>query len=360
MRNSLFHLIILLSSVSVWAESDLTFPQIAVGESFETILQIANDVASDDSVTFEVFSGDFEGHGNGEPFPVQFDDGEPTAVLTRQLSPFEEITVRISLTGSKLRNGWLRVRSAATGGKVSGSLIFRVRSGEMVFDSVGVTNAKRYRFAQIQFDDREPNVATGVAFVNPDDAPVEVTIDLFRGELFLERFHIELDANEHFAKLFSEIFPAFVHSNGTLLVETSASRTIPILTLRLDGSQMTSLPVRPLGFSLQYEIRDQTETLLESGFWVLDSEGRNLIGLGRRTGDSQSEEFGLIGSWVGSSFQCVQRTTSLNGSSGVLVFNGTSVGFEKTEGEPITGKVTEIGSDGDVISVNDFVAFAKY
>jgi len=342
------------------AETDLTFPQVVVGESFETILQIANDVASDDSITLEVFSGNFEGRGNGEPFPVQFDDSEPTTVLTKELSPFQETTVRLSLTGSKVRNGWLRVRSAAPGGKVSGSLLFRVRSGGEVFDSVGVTSAKRYRFAQIQFDDREPNVATGVAFVNPDDSSVEITIDLFRGELFLERFSVELDANEHFAKLFSEIFPAFAHTDGTLLVETTASRTIPILTLRLDGSQMTSLPVRPLGFSLQYEIRDQVDTLIESGFWMLDSEGHNLIGLGRRTGDSQSEEFGLIGSWVSTSFQCVQRTTSLNGSSGVLVFNGTSAGIEKTEGAPIVGKVTEIGSDGNVVSVNGFVAFAKY
>ncbi len=351
-------LLSLLVSIPLWAQSDLPFPQIIVGESFETVVQISNDVASDDTLTFEVFSGT-QGE-NGQPFPVQFDGGEVTAVTERYLAPFQELSVRLNLGGSNLKVGWLRVRSAVSGGKVSGSLFYRVKSGDRVLESVGVTSSKRYRFAQIQLDHRDQASDTGVGFVNPDDSPVQVTIDLFQGERFLAQYTHALEPNQHFAKLVSEIFPEFSGTVGTLLVETSASRAIPFLTLRLDGDQLTSLPVRPLGFSLQYELWDPDAGRVESGFWVLESEGHNIVGFGRRSGDTSSENYRVLGSWEGTSFQCAFRRILEDETIGVVVFNGISQGIEKSDGVPITGNATVLGAEGKPVAVYEFVAFNKY
>ena len=354
-----FGLLVLgLLPVPIYAQSELAFPQIIVGDSFETVVQIANDVASDDTLTFEVYSGAVE--GNGQPLPVQFDGGQPVPVVKRQLSPFQEMSVRLNLSGSDLKVGWLRVSSSVPGGKVSGNLFYRVKDGNTVLESVGVTSSKRLRFGQIQLDHQDQASDTGVGFVNPDDSPVQVTIDLFQGELSLAQFSHTLQPKQHFAKLVSEIFPEFTGEVGTLLVETSASRAIPFLTLRLDGQQLTSLPVRPLGFTLQYELWDQSATLVESGFWVLESEGHNVVGFGRRTGDPESQSYRVLGTWEGTSFQCAYRTYLTDESPGMVVFNGISQGIEKSGGEPITGKATVIGADGQAVAVYDFSAFSKY
>jgi hypothetical protein len=358
MRYVFWPVALLLAHLPVSAQVEIAFPQIIVGESFETVVQIANDVASDDTLTFEVYSGALE--DNGLPMPVQFDGGSPAAIVQRQLGPFQELSVRLDLGGSDLRVGWVRVSSSAAGGRISGSLFYRVKSGDKVLESVGVTSSRRYRFAQIQLYHKDQGSDTGVGFINPDGSAVEVTIDLFRGEEFLAQFVHTLQPGQHFARLVSEIFPDFTGATGTLIVETSASRAIPFLTLRLDGEQLTSLPVRPLGFSLHYEVWDQSSTLVESGFWVLESEGHNIVGFGRRSGDSESERYRVLGSWEGTSFQCAYRTKLPDDSIGVFVFNGTSKGVEKSEGEPITGKATMIGADGQAVAVYEFSAFSKY
>ncbi|MGW8179507.1 MAG: hypothetical protein ACWGQW_12220, partial [bacterium] len=178
MRGLIVVFMSLVVCMPIRAQSDLTFPQIIVGESFETVVQIGNDVATDDVLNFEAFSGAFD-DSNGEPLPVQFDGGEPTAVAQRVLAPFQELSVRLRLSGSELKVGWLRIRSSVSGGKVSGNLFYRVKNGDVVLESVGVTSSKRYRFAQIQLDHNDQASDTGVGFVNPDDEDVTVMIDLF-------------------------------------------------------------------------------------------------------------------------------------------------------------------------------------
>lgn len=358
MRCFLSLLVAFMFGLPVWAQSELAFPQIIVGESFETVVQISNDVASDDILTFEVFSGGID--ENGAPLAVQFDGGDPTSVTQRILAPFQEISIRLSLSGSDLKAGWLRVLSSVSGGKVSGNLFYRIKEGDSVLESVGVTSSKRYRFAQIQLDHTDAASDTGVGFINPDDTPVTVTIDLFRGEQFLAEFVRTLEPRQHFAKLVSEIFPEFTNSVGTLLIETSASRAIPFLTLRLDGQQLTSLPVRPLGFTLQYELWDQSSTRIETGFWVLESEGHSVVGFGSRTGDTLDQRYRVQGTWEGTSFQCAFRRVLEDDSVGIVVLNGTSKGIEKSNGEPITGKATVLGANGQTVAVYDFSAFSKF
>lgn len=358
MRRFIGLLIWFMTLPALRAQSDLAFPQIIVGESFETVVQIANDVASDDVVTFEAFSGASD--DNGQPLLVQFDGAEPAAITQRELSPFQELSITLDLRGSDLKVGWLRVKSSVSGGKISGSLLYRVKDGDTVLESVGVTSARRYRFAQIQLDHKGAFSDTGVGFVNPDDLPVEVTIDLFQGERFLGRFVHTLEPRQHFARLVSDFFPDFKDRLGTLLVETSASRAIPFLTLRLDGQQLTSLPVRPLGFTLRYELWDENSGKVETGFWILESEGHNIVGWGSQAGDSEGEDYLVLGSWQGTSFQCAFRRTLEDGSVGIVVFNGTSQGLEQSNGEPITGKATLLGADGLQRAVYDFTAFSQY
>jgi len=354
----LISLLFFFSCRTALAQSDLTFPQIIVGESFETLVLVANEIAVEDVVVFETFYGSQDAGRNGNPFPVELNQSEAKAKHELNLGPYEEKSARIHLDQEGLTVGWLRIRSLAEGGKVSASVFYRVKSGDLLLDSLGVPTSRRYRFAQVQFDDTDESSATGVAFVNPDDTAVQVTIDLFDGEQHIARYEHELDPRMHFAKLISEIFPAEKNRQGSLILETSASRAIPILTVKLDDRQWTSLPARPLGFTLQYEIRSESDQVIESGYWILESEGFYLIGKGR---NSQSQEYyDVSGNWFGRSFQCIRRKTYSDNSFGIVVFNGASAGDEVTHGAPISGTVTELGPDGYVLSVNDFIAFNKY
>ncbi|HEY3130797.1 MAG TPA: hypothetical protein VGL91_15180, partial [Acidobacteriota bacterium] len=75
---------------------------------------------------------------------------------------------------------------------------------------------------------------------------------------------------------------------------------------------------------------------------------------------------GVRGSWFGTNFQFTYRITFPDGTTGMVVFNGTSAGPESTratptgDSQPITGKATTIGANGQVVSVNDFTAAHKY
>ena len=178
MRSLIVVFISLVVAVPVWGQSDLTFPQIIVGESFETVVQIANDVASDDTLNLEVYSGAAE--DNGQPLPVEIDGNPPSATAQRPLPAYQELSLRLKLSGSGLKVGWLRVTSSVSGGRISGSLFYRIKNGDTVLESVGVTSSKRFRFAQIQLDHNDQASDTGVGFINPDESPVDVTIDLFQ------------------------------------------------------------------------------------------------------------------------------------------------------------------------------------
>ncbi|MBI2821111.1 MAG: hypothetical protein HYX74_02700 [Acidobacteria bacterium] len=335
--------------------------------AFETVLQIANDVETNNSVIIEVLQGSSAGPANGAPLPVSFDGGPLTASQTVTLAPFQEFTTVLSVADTTPQNGWVRVRSNTTGGKISGNLLFRQRSGGTVIDSVGVSSPQRFRHAIIQVDNREPGSNTGLAFVNPDSTPVTVTIALYQGTRLVSTppFSQTLQPRQHFAKFVSEMFPSFRREQGTLVIETGAGRSVPYVTLRLDGSQLTSLPVRPLGFTFQYTVRDSDGAVVEAGFWMFDFVGFDLVGVGRRDSDPRGAFFAVSGSWIGTNFQFRYRVTFPDGTTGMAAFKGTSAGAESTvdaggNRRAVTGTVTTLGADGQARSINNFTAFHKF
>ena len=357
-----------IASLSVMGQSDLAFPHMAVGGSpaFETVLQIISEVETSAAVTIDVFQGG-TGPGNGSPLSVRFDGGAATTSRSLQLTPFQELSTIITSADGTLRNGWVRVRSTTTGAKLSGSLIFRLKNtAGTVTESVGVTSPQRFRHSVIQVDNREAGSDTGVAFINPDSTPVTVTLDLFQGlNPAAPTVTATLQPNQHFARLVSEMFPTFLRQQGTLVVETAANRSIPFVTLRLDGANLTSLPVRPLGFVFQYTVRDTANTIVETGYWLFDFVGFDLVGTGRVETPTAADLGGVSGSWAGTNFQFRYRKVFPDNSIGMVVFNGTSAGQESTvdsgsNARNITGKVTTIRADGTVASTNNFTAFHKF
>lgn len=370
MRHYFEILISFLCFTPLLAQSDLAYPHMAVGgnPAFETVLQVSNEVETANSITMEVFQGSSAGTANGTPLQVRFDGGPLTASRALTLTPFQELTTVLSIADATAKNGWVRVRSITTGGKISGNLIFRQKSGSTVTDSVGVTSPQRFRHATIQVDNREPGSDTGVAFVNPDSSPVTVTIDMFQGATLVSTtpFSVTLQPNQHFAQFVSEMFRTFGRQQGTLVIETAANRVIPYLTLRLDGAQLTGIAARPLGFTFQYEVRSSANAVVESGFWMFDFQGFDLIGIGRRDNDPPNTFVAVSGNWFGTNFQFRYRTTFSDNTVGIVVFNGTSAGQESTmdanqRGRAISGRVTTIGADGQLRgAVNNFTAFHKF
>ncbi|MBI2821110.1 MAG: hypothetical protein HYX74_02695 [Acidobacteria bacterium] len=351
----------LLMTAPLSAQSDLAFPHMAVGGPFETVLQIRNDVQSDNSVSLDIFQGGSSLQNNGNPLPVRFDGSAPSTSRSLTLSPLQEVTTVLSLNDPVPRNGWVRVRSTTDGGKISANLLFRQKSGGVILDSVGVTNPQRFRYAIIQVDNRQPGSDTGVAFVNPDATAVTVSLDLFQGlnSVAPEPIQVTLQPNQHFARLVSELFPAFGRQQGTLLV-VAAGRSVPCVTLRLDGLQLTSLPVRPLGFTFRYEVRDSINAVVETGFWIFDFVGFDLIGTGRMETPAVQEISEVNGNWSGTSLQLHHRRTLSDGTRGMVIFNGASFGLEGTANRVVSGKVTTLGADGSIVSVNNFTAFHKF
>jgi hypothetical protein len=150
-----------------------------------------------------------------------------------------------------------------------------------------------------------------------------------------------------------------------LVIEAAAGRSVPCLGMRLDGNQFTSIPVRPVGFSFSYNITDDSGTVLETGYWLFDMVGFNLIGAGKIDYPASTDLSEVTGSWNGTNFQFRYRKVFADSSVGKVVFNGTSAGPESTSGSDgkgrvVAGKVTTIGADGRVVSVYNFTAFHKF
>jgi hypothetical protein len=112
-----------------------------------------------------------------------------------------------------------------------------------------------------------------------------------------------------------------------------------------------------LGFVFQYEIKTPGNAPIETGFWMFDFANFDLTGLGRRDTDPAGTFYGVRGNWLGNSFQFTRRVQLEGGGYGMVLFNGTSSGKEATNGSTITGKVTTIGADGQVVSINNFSAY---
>jgi hypothetical protein len=368
MRHCFALLPVLLLAAPLCAQSDLAFPQMAVGgnPAYETVLQITNEVEASNPILISVYQGLLAGAANGTALPVRFDGGAPTTTNAVTLTPFQEYTTILTGTGATLMNGWVRVQSTIAGGKISGNLIFRQRSGTTVVDSVGSTTPQRFRQAIVQLDTREAGSDAGLAFVNADNSPVVVTLDLFKGQVpAASSLPVTLQPNQHYAKLLSEMFPGFGNQQGTLVIEAAPNRAVSCMALRLDGGRLTSIPVRPLGFSFAYSVTSDAGGTLETGFWMFDMVGFNLIGSGKIESPSPAELSEVTGSWIGTNFQFRYRKVFQDGTVGVVVFNGTSAGRESTAGadgksKAVTGKVTTLGPDGRVISLNNFTAFHKF
>jgi hypothetical protein len=350
------------------AQTELAFPHLAIGgnPAYETVLQIINEIEVANPVVIEVFQGGLAGAANGTPLPVRFDGGNPASSLSFTLTPYQEFSTILSASQSSVMNGWLRARSTLAGGKISGNLIFRQKTGSTIIDSVGATSPQRFRKAVIQVDQREAGSNTGLAFANPDSTAVQVILDLFRGsERLAVPVPVKLEPNQHYARLITEIFPTLGNQQATLLIETEAGRAVPCMALRLDGLQLTSIPVRPLGFAFQYTITNPGGAVVETGTWLFDLVGFNLIGSGKIETPTPGEFTEVTGSWVGTNFQFRYRKVISANAVGMVVFNGTSAGQESTaaadgSGRAVVGKVTTIGADGQVLSVNNFTAYHKF
>jgi len=359
---------LLLLAVPLYAQSDLAFPQLAVGgtPAYETVLQLVNEVENNNPIVIEVYQGRLSGTANGTPLAVRFDGGSPSTSYSITLAPYQELTTVITGDPGTLKNGWLRVRSTLTGGKISGNLVFRQRSGSSLTDSVGATTPQRFRQAIVQVDQRESGSDTGVAFANPDDTAVEVMLDLFQGtNRVAAPLPVTLQPKQHFARLISEMFPSFGSRQGTLVIGAAAGRAVPCMALRLDGGRLTSIPVRPLGFAFQYTVTNDAGSVLETGVWMFDLLGFDLIGTGKVETPAPSGLFEVTGSWLGTNFQFRYRKSLAGNTTGMMVFNGTSAGPESTvdasgKGRVISGKATLIGADGQVVSVNRFTAYHKF
>lgn len=352
---------LLTTATVVFSQSHLVFPQIVLGSGYETILQIMNEVETDNTVHVELRSGNLTLF-NGDPLWAQFNGTASSPSGTFSLAPFQELSVTLTRPDAttELLNGWAYVHSSTSGGKISASLIYRQKSNGRLLHSIGVAGARPFRYAVIQADHQESGIDTGIAFVNPYNVTLTVSIELFQAKQKIGSYSQTLGAYQHFARLVSELFPLFKNAQGTVVIEAAANHAVPILALRMEQGQYASIPVRPLGFVFRYEIYDRLDSPLKQGLWMFDFEDFNLTGIGRDDQDPVESFYSARGHWIDRTFQFSYLTTFQDGSRGVVIFNGISQGAESTLEKKITGKVTTLAADGSVVSVHNFSAFHRF
>ncbi|MBI1748328.1 MAG: IPT/TIG domain-containing protein [Acidobacteria bacterium] len=144
--------------------------------------------------------------------------------------------------------GWGRLRASQN---LSGSLIFQQqdRSGTILAEA-GVFASPVLKAFTIFHDSSRPETGTGLALVNPSPAD-SITVSLrmysLSGSQIGVTRNITLAPLNHLARFLTDaaFFPEAVRTEGYVTV--SSSGDIVPLTLRIDGIQLTTIPVIPGG-----------------------------------------------------------------------------------------------------------------
>lgn len=336
-----------LSAGMLQAQDTIVFPQVAVGDPWTTFITVADPHGFDRPVLIELFDSD------GNPMEASFDGGELRSSLTIDLGVFEERVLQ--LTGPALRAGWARLTTDGPG-TLDASIRFVV-GDPPVMDAVGVLPTEANFFWSVIVDRTQPGSRVGVAIVNPTGAPLEVELDFFKGPDPVPDVDPEvrtLPPFGHVALFDDEIFPiqeiGFTDI-GTILV--SADSFFHVLSLRLDGDQLSALPAFKPSFLAEWR-SPATGEPEHGGLWHFRFFDRNTF-VGTELDEvGEAELFPIRGHLNGSRFILERVFEGPDGSLGMVLYQGL-VEFVNNLGV-VTGRRLVVLEDGTVAENESFSA----
>jgi hypothetical protein len=343
MKRALLSLLLVsvMSVANAFSATTVTrIPQLVVGGSYASILNICDPhgVATR-KVTVNLYDD------SGNPLQVIVETGNPVSTFSFDLTPFLEKSFLLWSRLDQPKAGWIEILSEGVG-RINSSLRFEIvdKSSNLI-DCVGILPAEPAPAWTVSVNKRNIEQYIGVALANPFNQQITVDFNLYSGtsrvpgtttikRTLPPRGHISLFVHQLFGGV--ELF-----GDGTLTLYSSDG-PFSAVALRLDGSQLSSLPAERDAHQWRWTLTDTTGSSVggEWSFRFLDEYSfvghtkQDLSDVPVRFRGSLSDER-FVGEWL---------YTNTDGSKGTFLYQGTP--SWEGNNRVINGKGVEVKSDG--------------
>jgi hypothetical protein len=332
---------LLLATNAYSATATITrIPHVAIGGEYASILNICDPHGIDTrKVTVNLYGDD------GKALPAIVGSGSPVSTFSFDLTPFMEKSFVLWSSSDQAKGGWVEIVSGGLG-RINASLRFEVVSkSRTLADCVGILPADPSQYWTVSVNKRDIEQYVGIALANPSNSTIEVAFDLYSGTHRVPdttTIKKQLPPRGHTAVFVHQLFGGVeLFGDGTLAIGTT-SGYFSAVALRLDGSQLSSLPAEREAQHWEWTLTDSAggKAYGEWSFRYLDEYsflGHTKQELSdvpvRMRGSLSSERF--VGEWL---------YTNPDGSKGTFVYQGTP-GFEGSD-RVINGSAVELKVDG--------------
>ena len=226
------------------------FPQIAVGgdaagANYTALLQVVNNNSAATTGHLALYAD------AGTALSALFDGQGPQSSVDISLQPGQARQIQLTMNGP-LTTGWMEISYSPS--DASTTLILQSRSGATLLSEIGVQPSDAIDAGDLSVE-TDMGLNTGLAFANPNTAPLGVFVTLWdpNAGTRLAGTVVQLPPKGHIARFLTELFPG-VASIGQMRAElsidscsdtscSSAGGAVVTTAVRLNGDQFTTIPI---------------------------------------------------------------------------------------------------------------------
>jgi len=328
---------------------DILIPHLALGGGYRSILYISDPVGLAQRDVEASFFDDA-----GSPLAVRINGSSPSASIQLRLSRFEEKSLTLTVDGSSVRTGWVRIRCDRST-KLNASLRFLLPAGgASPSDAVGIFPSGAQRTWYVTVDRSGPSQYTGIAAANPNSHPLEVEFNFYQGPNRVPgttAVRKTLAPMGHLAIFTHELFPVNFSGLATLEVY-GLDGNLGVTALHADAVQYSSLPAYTAVEVWDLVVTDGSGSSVEKGTWCWKyNESTGFHGVA----SVDSRRVDLRGSFEGSRFELV-RFAGAGDAAGVDLHVYQGALELQQDRTTIRGKRLELGPGGAVLRATNFTA----
>lgn len=255
----------------------LIFPQIVVGETSETEINLLAQGADDSEGNIQIYAQD------GQPLPVLVNGSGPMSEFTYSLTGQSSTTYRLTSDSETLTVGFAVVsqnkptdqttegasqnRTRGKSGAINGQVTFRLRSGQDLVAQVAALPAKELSRTQLMFNNTRAN-RTALAVASLQENSLSISLHDEAGQE-LESRQEAFNGMTQRALFVDELFPASQGSRGSLRIDATG----PFFGLSLDqnglllasGGLFPGVIEREIVVDLRFAVLIGTLRLIQDG-----------------------------------------------------------------------------------------------
>jgi len=226
------------------------FPQIAVGgdaagANYTALLQVVNNNSAATTGHLTLYAD------AGTALSALFDGQGPQSSVDISLQPGRARQIQLTMNGP-LTTGWMEISYSPSDALTT--LILQSRSGTTLLSEIGVQPSDAIDAGDLSVE-TDMGLNTGLAFANPNTAPLGVFVTLWdpNAGTRLAGTVVQLPPKGHIARFLTELFPG-VASIGQMRAElsidscsdtscSSPGGAVVATAVRLNGDQFTTIPI---------------------------------------------------------------------------------------------------------------------